>query len=576
MAEAHWAGIAQDDLSSVSTSWITYFKANPTIALTLLLAITISITRLTSLTNSNSKTVNQDGLRTPPSVPYWLPILGHIPNMAIDADGFVKKLRSIYSNGIFVVNFGGSRHNIMYTPGLATALLNQKTSNADSEDVGSSLMVKVFGFPVKEMDKYHKGLADVTACYKHILVEPGLKHMVDCTAQLTKENINNLVTYMESPVDQMPWEKVANVDVIERNGQKMVEANLLELIRDFCAFTANPSIMGTDFLNNFPDFFDGIWTLDRGFLLLATGLPRWFPIPALTRAHIARKKNVEKCMIYHEQVEKWSKGEPTDTKWTSLDNIGSLEKARIQVYQKHNWSMRARAATEHALMWAANANSNTLVFWMINRIYADPFLLKKLRQEISPYITIVKDDSTSLPITSPPRISNIEVDGLVNNCPLLKSTYIECLRVDTASWSLKVVKQDFVLQSRDKEESQAWLLRKGDYAHAAHDLHNTDPKYWEDPMTFKADRHIKYDEDAKKEMVEMGSIRPYGGGASMCKGRAFALKESLLFTAAIISMWEIEPAGGHGKRWKIPKHRKATGVYGTNEVTRVWIERREV
>lgn len=61
----------------------------------------------------------------------------------------------------------------------------------------------------------------------------------------------------------------------------------------------------------------------------------------------------------------------------------------------------------------------------------------------------------------------------------------------------------------------------------------------------------------------------------MCKGRVFALKESLLFTAAIISMWEIEPAG-EDKKWKIPKHRKATGVYGTDEVTRVWIKRREV
>lgn len=60
----------------------------------------------------------------------------------------------------------------------------------------------------------------------------------------------------------------------------------------------------------------------------------------------------------------------------------------------------------------------------------------------------------------------------------------------------------------------------------------------------------------------------------MCKGRAFALKESLLFVAAIISMWEIEPAGG-GK-WRMPKHRKATGVYGTDDVTRVWIRRREL
>lgn len=58
----------------------------------------------------------------------------------------------------------------------------------------------------------------------------------------------------------------------------------------------------------------------------------------------------------------------------------------------------------------------------------------------------------------------------------------------------------------------------------------------------------------------------------MCKGRAFAYKECMMFTAAIIALWEIEPA--NEGRWKMPSHRKATGVYGTGDDTRVWIKRR--
>ena len=60
----------------------------------------------------------------------------------------------------------------------------------------------------------------------------------------------------------------------------------------------------------------------------------------------------------------------------------------------------------------------------------------------------------------------------------------------------------------------------------------------------------------------------------MCKGRAFAFKECMAFAATIIALWDIEPAGG-GK-WKIPSHRKATGVYGTDDDTRVWIKRRQL
>ena len=60
----------------------------------------------------------------------------------------------------------------------------------------------------------------------------------------------------------------------------------------------------------------------------------------------------------------------------------------------------------------------------------------------------------------------------------------------------------------------------------------------------------------------------------MCKGRSFAVKEVMAFSAAIVALWDVEPAGG-GK-WTIPRHRKATGVYGTPDDTRVWVKRRKV
>jgi hypothetical protein len=59
----------------------------------------------------------------------------------------------------------------------------------------------------------------------------------------------------------------------------------------------------------------------------------------------------------------------------------------------------------------------------------------------------------------------------------------------------------------------------------------------------------------------------------MCKGRSFALKEALMYTASIITMWEIQPSKAGA--WKMPKHVRATGVYTTNDDTRVWLTRRK-
>lgn len=59
----------------------------------------------------------------------------------------------------------------------------------------------------------------------------------------------------------------------------------------------------------------------------------------------------------------------------------------------------------------------------------------------------------------------------------------------------------------------------------------------------------------------------------MCKGRGFALKEALMYSAAIITMWEIQPA--KGGPWEMPKHRRATGIYATDSDTRVHVTRRK-
>lgn len=566
---AHWNKTQNDTLMldnarSLTPSYLTYTLA--------IFILTLLITRISSSRKTRPTITNQDGARTVAEVPYWLPLLGHLPNMAFDADGFIKGLRKQYDKGIFALNFGGGKHNIIYSPGLATALLNQKSANADSHDMALGIMRKVFGFPGTELEKYNASLPDMLACYKHLLGEPSLSELVDKTARTIKANVVTLVSFSESLVDETLWERSSGVSLAtNQQGEQVVEASMLPLIRDFCAHTANPSLMGSNFLTNYPEFFEDIWTLDRAFLMMASGLPRWVPIPSVTSAHIARRRILERLCTFHRAMEKESKGEDPGPEWRDLDDVGALVKARMHVYHKHGYSIQARAAIEHSLMWAANANSNALVFWMLNRIYADQELLRKLREEISPYVRVVQPKQ-EFKIPEQPRFDDFDMEGLGNKCPLLKSCYIESLRLDTASWSLKVVESDFVLKSREKD-APSWLLKKGEYVHAAHDLHSTNPAHFDDPMVWKADRHIKT-EKGEGPTADMGSIRPYGGGASMCKGRSFAFKEVMAFAAGILVLWDMEPAGGG--EWKIPKHKKATGVYTTSDNVRVWVKQRDL
>ena len=478
----------------------TYLDNSLVLALVALACLAL-FTRVRSSRNTNTPTTLKDGAYNVPTLPYWIPLLGHLPNLAFQSTSFMHTLRSKYPGGIFALNLGGTTHNFVHSPHLTTVLMNQSSNNAGAETLHKTMLQRIFGFPANMLEQYDAAFDELVICYKPLLTEPGLGNMVAQTAQRLKGSISSLVTGSVSLVDQMPWECAAAAEVMETSGRgQLVEASLLPLIRDFSSHMATPSIFGADFLEDFPNAVEDLWTLDRGFLLLAAGLPRWVPIPSLTRAHLAKRKLLAAFEEFHVKLETNVSDERSE--------VGDVIKARMTVYQKHHWSIAARAATELSLFWGASANSYSLVYWMVHRIYADKALLEMLREETEPFVRVVKP-IPELPIAEGLRIDDLNVDGLCGKCPLLKSCYIECLRLDAAPSTTKVVQQDFDLRSREKD-TQAWSLRKGEYVHASHELHQTDPHYFEDPMAWKADRHVKRGSNGKQATAEMGSLRPYG------------------------------------------------------------------
>lgn len=281
--------------------------------------------------------------------------------------------------------------------------------------------------------------------------------------------------------------------------------------------------------------------------------------------------------------------------WRNLDDVSPMIWKRNAEYRRLNIAPHARA--DLTLLWAMNANSDPLVFWLLLRIYADPRLLKELREEIAPHVQ-VQSPSPQFGIPEPPRVK-IDSKALSSECPLLKACFIESLRLDTTPASLKTVKKDFLVNydpnsrepkrtaSASLHESSAkpYLLRAGTSVLVPFSLHFTDPAYWPDPDIFEPRRHIvQADEKSNNEGVEdtgtsgqrraeFGTLRPFGGGRSLCPGRSYAEKEVLAGVSAILLLWNIEPVDKRG--WRIPRHVQSTGVAAPGENVRVRITRRK-
>lgn len=74
------------------------------------------------------------------------------------------------------------------------------------------------------------------------------------------------------------------------------------------------------------------------------------------------------------------------------------------------------------------------------------------------------------------------------------------------------------------------------------------------------------------QTADIKHLTPFGGGHSVCKGRAFAEREVLIFVAAFVATWEFEPVGAG---WEIPgKAYNGTGTANPTGPVRVRVARR--
>ena len=452
--------------------------------------------------------------RTPTVADSWLPFLGHGPQMLFNKEHFTSALAKKYPEGVFSLQILGKNHHIVYDPALLGRLLNRPHTSAAEKWTQIRMLERTFTVAKEDAALYVKLTSDKPELFKLLLSEPGLGAFIEANVKQVKAHISEFVSFNISLADQMGWERLADVDVVtSKKGEPFVEADLLALTRHFVAHTANPALFGTDFVQNFPDFFDLLWKFDAGLVLFATGVPGWLPLPRQQRAIAARGRLLTYTREYQEAMSKFLDGEDPGARWQDLENCSAFMKERIISFQKRGISLRGRAACDLSLAWAMNANSSQLVGWLLFELYRDPVLLAQIREEIAPHVRSVQPPNEFGPaVWLAPELESVDVDGLVTKCPLLKAAYWETLRVYTGLWTVKNLSEDVVLQGKGRE-AEGFLLQQGSFAHVAGELHQLDTDYFPNPKEWRHYRHLRevVDENGQtKTEVDMGTLRPYG------------------------------------------------------------------
>jgi hypothetical protein len=551
----------------------TLWQYPRTTLLTILILLTLVTTRLITTIRFRSQTTaiaNATGPISPPEIPYTIPFLKNATVFLNLGRNVASIVHNNPTAAMFTLRVANSRHHFTTSPSISHHLLTTR-GVADKLDLSPFVFRVMSHFwldggyhanmPKDKYQTLHKFLATMM----HSTV---LNDLVPTFMSALSTQTADLCSFSASVVDQHPWERAANVS---STSEGRAVADMALLIRNFVAYISLDAFFSPDLALNYPSIIEDDF-------LSETYLQQWlagFPPQSFAPGAVRARDRIVTAMREHSLAYwKFSRGEDPGAMWANVGQTCKPMAERVLLYgsegdldeTKPEWERGLNAAKGNAaIVQPLQTNSPRLVFWMVWELMRDPGLLEEVREEIAPYISIESNSgATQGGIQEKPRLA-INAQALRTQTPLLLGVFHEVLRMQQDSMTYKLVTDDFTVTESAEDAARfgaahprTYAIKKGDFVVIPHGLHNYDERYWQDPERFdarrfwvkkKPDKSSKDDEkEEKKEEfnkdhmdVSYLTTHPWGGGASVCKGKNFAIIEILLAVASIITLWDFSP-----------------------------------
>ncbi|KEF54932.1 uncharacterized protein A1O9_09375 [Exophiala aquamarina CBS 119918] len=536
---------------------------------------------------------SSNNTRPVPLLSYWIPWLGHAVPFALGATEYLERLARPLGPeaSAFGILMGGVKNNIVTSPSLARQILFDRHAPVNMDSFIFHVMRTVWDDQgtMRAMDPALLW-GEIHAVLYTMLRESFVSHAIKGTVKNIQERTWNLVSGSRSYVDQSIWERAGKVEIIsgsDSSGSKpfIAEASLHLLLRDFVGDIATLVLFGHNFLENNPTILSDLWEMDAKFNIFVTGAPSWWP--GMAGPYKARERVVHAVEEHHIALLKHLDGEDPGTQYSDLSDVSDVIVDRLKAFRKAGTPPRGFATGNAAILWAMNANANQIIFWLIFYVYSDRTLLSEIRTEIAPYVRFVQPPDNGLPVKDAPQL-DIDLDSLWHKCPLLKGAFFESLRLEAASSSFKMIGEDFIVTESEedakllgKKAPESYFLPKGELICIPHGIHQNDQRYFRDPKRFDPRRFcektlpVTSSDDSNADVrVEYGTMKVWGGGKQMCKGKTFAEREVIVFAAAIIMQWDMVPLSNGGK-WVHPGRKLGAGAYNPKNEFKVRLWRRD-
>ncbi|KAJ9260157.1 hypothetical protein DTO212C5_8537 [Paecilomyces variotii] len=504
----------------------------------------------------------------PPTVPYAIPFLRHLPAFIRDRERFLGKAIVRYGAyvpvRIHILNrsmtlLSGAKH-------ISTLFRNSRDLNNDHWQV--QILVNAFGLPQEDGDVLLKDDTGINAqphpnstmtVAEHRIFY--LHHHTFATC-LTGSSLDALAKQLVQTLS----DQFSNCDIGYDTWTELPDI-YTSFIRKKVFHAAITALCGTHILEIIPTLDEDFWAFDHAMPDLFQEMPR-FLVPDAYRSRDRMKQNIMKWHDFANRHYDVTRAEEDEQEWEEF--FGSrVMRIRQKIFHRTPLTPEGYAADDLGMIWGANGNAIPAAGWCILEVIKRPDLHRRVLDEISDSITITHDGTES-------KLS-IDIPHLCSQ-PYLQSIYAETLRLRTGIVLSRVPTSDLTIDGwrfkKDEpimasswfsgRDASVWNTGSPDHPHPVSEfwperflVYPNDPDSGpirrsgttstttsQGPKQVEKQDHTQHDQSPPNPKFSLsnttGSWIPYGGGVKICPGRHFAKQEIIVVMALFLTMFEVE------------------------------------
>lgn len=501
--------------------------------------------------------------RAPPTVPYWLPVVGSTIEFVLDVEKLIKRVQRKYGDDKpYTVKLLGLKgnFNLILNPKDYSGIL-RSTKYTSNKLLMAEVMEKMFGTPQHVMAMYRNdvsGISPTPIPGTNVPEHQRIWHTQHASSAkfLVGDSLRGLGARYVSSLS----ESLATVDPDDPvdSGEWVDMADFFPWWRRRIFTAATTALFGPHLIRLNPTLEADFWEFIDVIPMLGKSYPRWL----VPRAYVARDKMIAAMKKWHAFAREHSDYRDCGSDAPRWDEYwGSVWLKARQRWGQDTGIMDddALASEDLGLLMAANANAIPMAFWNLIELYKDA----KLHERVLPELRSG--------VVSPPGQLPMAFDlAPILSSPLLQSIYAEVLRMRISLMVTRIPERGVFRHGPWNFEPGAFIALPTGYVgyhegawenHTAGGEHPVS-EFWAerflvlegDETANKTEKHNDVNKTAREQEKSRkmrfstehvdGIWMPYGGGAVMCPGRHLAKQEMMGGVAVFAAYFELEVASG--------------------------------